>query len=393
MALSFPLDPEIGQEYIGDNGVTYVWDGVKWAGQFTQGGGTAVGGVANIEIQDQGSTATTSTTVINFTGLGVVTTATGTIVTVTISAEPVDVASTTTTGTVKIGAGITVALDGTISVKEGLEYWTESITVIDTGTSIVSLIAVSTETNIDAVISPLGFGSIGNDAAGDKRGSYAVDWQRVRGSDNQVASGNYAVISGGSFNSAQGLHSVIIVGNNISNDSDYSVILGGVNGNTRGIDGAVIIPGYATGGGTNNSGIIQTGIYLLSGYSDSDTPVSLTTDGSGNVAASNQLSLPNDSAYYFKGTVIGKEINVGNPEIAVWEVSGVIAKGDSNTSTSYISTPDVALVESTTATEWIVSLGINNALGSLSIEIQASESQQIRWAAKIETIEITDVGM
>ena len=392
MALTFPLNPTVGQEYVGDNGVTYVWDGVKWAGQFTQGGGTGGGGVANIEIRDQGTTATTSTTVINFAGPGVVTTATGTVVTVTISAEPVAIASTTTTGTVKIGTGITVELDGTISVREGLQYWIENIDVVNTETGIVSLIVNGTETNIDAVISPAGFGSIGNDATGDKRGSYAVDWQRIRGAADQVAGGNYAVISGGSFNTAQGLHSVIIGGNNNTNNSDYSVILGGVNGNTRGIDGAVIIPGYATGGGANNSGLIQSGIYLLSGYVDSSTPVILTTDGSGNVAPANQLVLPVNSVYYFKGTVIGKEINVVNPEIAVWEISGVVKKSATNTSTSYVSTPGVTLIESTTATQWTVNVGVNGALGSINIEVQSPSSQQIRWAAKIETIEITDTG-
>ena len=392
MALTFPLDPVIGQEYIADNGVTYIWDGVKWAGQFTQGGTS--GGVANIEIRDQGSTATTSTTVIDFQGPGVSTTATGTIVTVTIDTGSfVEIASTSTTGTVKIGVGITVEADGTISVREGLQYWTESVNLVATETSIVSLIVNGTETNIDAVISPVGNGSVGNDAEGNKRGQYAVDWQRIRGSTEQVASGNYAVISGGSFNSASGLHAVIIGGNNNVNNSDYSVVLGGVNGHTRGVNGAVIIPGYATGGASNSKGVTQLGTYLFSGYSDSNTPVILTTDGSGNVSESNQLVLPLNSAYYFKGTVLGKEINVANPEISVWEISGVIRKGDSNTSTSYVSNPGVTLIESTTATQWVVSIGVNNVLGSMEIEIQAPDTQQIRWAAKIETIELTDVGM
>jgi len=394
MALIFPSNPEIGDEYIGDNGVTYIWDGIKWAGQLTQGGGGGTGGVADIEIQDQGTTATTSTTVINFAGPGVSTTATGTVVTVTIdTGSIVEVASTTTTGTVKIGAGITVDPDGTISVREGLEYWVENLDLINTETSIVSLIVNSTETNIDAVISPIGNGSIGNDAAGDKRGSYAVDWQRIRGANEQVASGDYSVISGGSFNVAQGLHAVVVGGNKNINSSDYSIILGGVNGNTRGINGAVIIPGYATGGTNNSSGLTQLGIYLMSGYTDSATPAILTTDGSGNVSDTNQLVLPANSAYYFKGTVIGKEITVTNPEIAVWEISGVIRKGSDNTSTSYVSTPGVVLIESSTSTQWAVSVGINSSLGSMDIEVQSPDSQQIRWAAKIETIEVTDTGM
>jgi hypothetical protein len=132
---------------------------------------------------------------------------------------------------------------------------------------------------------------------------------------------------------------------------------------------------------------------LLSGFTDSDTPTILTTDGSGNVTATNQISIPNNSAYYFNGTVVGKEINSVNPEIAAWAISGIIKQGDSTTSTSYVSNPGVTLLESTTATTWVVSVGINTVLGSMEIEVQAPDTQQIRWAAKIETIELTDTGM
>ena len=44
MALDFPNSPppEVGQIYVGDNGITYTWDGVKWNGEAVTGGGTLV---------------------------------------------------------------------------------------------------------------------------------------------------------------------------------------------------------------------------------------------------------------------------------------------------------------------------------------------------------------
>ena len=38
MALSFPLNPLVGQTYTGPNGVTYQWDGSKWVAQGTSSG-------------------------------------------------------------------------------------------------------------------------------------------------------------------------------------------------------------------------------------------------------------------------------------------------------------------------------------------------------------------
>jgi hypothetical protein len=394
MALIFPPNPEIGDEYIGDNGITYVWDGVKWAGQLTQG--SVSGGGAIIEVRQEGITVSTATGIFDFVGAGVAVTSTNTtLVTVTIEAEPLTTATTATLGGVIIGDGITIT-DGVISVREGLEYWAENKLVIDNSqTSVVSLIALGTETNVSAIIKAQGSGAVGNDDAGNTRGAYAVDWQRIRSNNTQVASGDYAVISGGSFNQASGLHSVIIGGNNNVNDAEYSVILGGVNGNTRGIDGAVIMPHYATGGASNSSGKIQSGYYLLSGDTlQSTSPIDLTTDGSGNISASNQITLVDNSAIYFKGTVVAKEINTPeSPEIAVWEITGTAYRRVGNTTTNLVSIVVPTLINSTTSTSWQLTVSTENNLGCILIQAQGTADQQIRWVAKIETVEVADAGM
>jgi hypothetical protein len=245
------------------------------------------------------------------------------------------------------------------------------------------------------VIKAKGDGATTNDDGGNARGAHAVDWQKIRGAADQVASGDYAVISGGSFNRASALHSVVVGGNNNTNDSEYSVILGGVNGNTRGINGAVIMPHYATGGESDSSGKIQTGYYLLSGDTiQSTSPVDLTTDGSGNIAASNQITLIDESAIQFKGTIVAKEINTDDtPEIAVWEIKGTAFRGVGNTTTSLVSIVTPTLIDSTTSTSWQVSISTENNIGCILLQVQGTAEQQIRWVAKIETIEVADAGM
>lgn len=392
MALSFPLNPQIGDTYVAPNGYTYTWDGTKW---YVSGGGTSGGGgTGPFVVKDEGNIVNTQTTMLNFVGTGVTAVATGSQVDITVTAEPLTTATTATLGGVKIGSGITIT-DGVISVREGLQYWEEYKTIFDSSqTAVVTLAVVGTETNIDVVILPQGYGATTNDNGGEKRGSYAVDWQRVRGLGTEAATGDYSVIGGGSFNKASGLHSVVIGGNNNSNNSNYSVILGGVNGNTRGIDGAVIIPHYATGGASNSSGLMQTGYYLLSGESQQTaSPVDLTTDGSGNISTSNQITLVDNSVIHFEGTIVAKELNVYPPEIAVWEIKGTAYRGAGNTTTSLVSVVSPTLVSSTTATTWQVAVSTENNIGCLLIQVQGTSQQQIRWAAKLETVEVADLGM
>jgi hypothetical protein len=155
------------------------------------------------------------------------------------------------------------------------------------------------------------------------------------------------------------------------------------------------MPHYATGGAGNSSGKIQTGYYLLSGDTiQSTSPVDLTTDGSGNIAANNQITLVDESAIQFKGTIVAKEINTDNtPKIAVWEIKGTAFRGVGNTTTSLVSLVTPTLIDSTTSTTWQVSISTENNIGCILLQVQGTAEQQIRWVAKIETIEVADAGM
>lgn len=391
MALSFPTDPNIGDEYIGDNGVTYIWDGVKWAGQLTQG---SVGGGAIIEVWNNTSTVvSTATGVFNFIGAGVVVTSTNTtVVTVAIEAEPLNTATTATLGGVIIGGGISIDGDGVISVREGLQYWVENKTVVDSSqTAIISLAVVGTQTNIDAVIKPLGNGATANDDGGDQRGANAVDWQRIRGLSGDVASGDYGVIGGGSFNQASGLHSIVIGGNNNTNDADYAVILGGANGNSRGVIGSVMTPGYATGGAGSSSGLIQSGLYVMGALTaDADQGI-LTTNGTGLLDATNQIVMSDNSVVHFKGTVVAKDIT-NTTNIDIWTIEGAVRRDVGSTTTNYIVNPTVTSL--TTATHSIL-LDLDATIGCMFIRAlpAGGHSGNIRWAAKIETLEVANLGM
>lgn len=392
MALSFPPNPEIGDTYVAPNGYTYTWDGTKW---YVSSSGTSSGGTGPFTVKDEGNIVNTTTTILNFVGSAITATSTGSQVNITVSAQELTTATTSTLGGVIIGSGVTIT-NGVISVREGLQYWTESKTVVDSSqTAVVSLIVTGTQTNIDAVLKAQGLGAVANDDTGNKRGEYAVDWQRIRSTADQVASGNFAIISGGSFNQATGLHSVVVGGNNNTADADYALVLGGVNGNARGIKGAVIVPHYATGGQSNSSGKIQTGHYLLGGDTVlSASPVDLTTDSSGNIDATNQITLVDNSAIYFSGTIIAKELYPTlDPEIVVWDLKGTVYRNAGNSTTNLLSIVNPTIVNGNTATTWQVSVTTENNIGCLLVQVQGPSDKQVRWVAKIETIELADAGM
>ena len=92
------------------------------------------------------------------------------------------------------------------------------------------LVNVATSSG-DAVLQPKGFGAVmaqlpdSTDAGGNKRGSYAVDWQMHRATAAQVATGNYSVVLGGSSNTASQDYSV--VGGRQNTVTGYSAIAAG----------------------------------------------------------------------------------------------------------------------------------------------------------------------
>ena len=149
MALSFPPNPQPGDIYIAPNGYTYTWDGTKW---YVSSGGASGGGTGPFTVKDEGVAVNTQTLILNFIGSMVTATSTGTQVDIAVTAEPLVPATTATLGGVKIGSGVNVTVDGTISVREGLQYWTESKSALDENTATVTLAVNSTETNVTAVL-------------------------------------------------------------------------------------------------------------------------------------------------------------------------------------------------------------------------------------------------
>ena len=121
---------------------------------------------------------------------------------------------------------INVRDDGRITLGRNLASAVQSSVTIE---------AVGSETNIGIAIVPKGNGAItaaipnNSSTGGNARGQYAVDLQTYRGSQTEVASGDYSAIVGGGNNRVTGNYSGILAGFNNLVSSDNSYIIGGVN--------------------------------------------------------------------------------------------------------------------------------------------------------------------
>ena len=235
------------------------------------------------------------------------------------------------------------------------------------------------------------------------------DWSFVGGGRGNTASGSSAVVVGGGVfsginsiypNTASGVASCVLGGLSNSATGSYSTTLGGLanlasgvasvaageNATTRGISGY-----YAYGGCDGainyNSGTSQTGLLTLARQTTDATATVLTSNASA-ASGTNQVILPNNSAYTFKGTLIANV--TGGGDTSSWEFRGCIKRGANAAATSLVGTPKIDNIGyDAGATLWSFTLTADTTNGGLAVTVTGLASTTIRWVAKIETTEVT----
>ena len=229
-------------------------------------------------------------------------------------------------------------------------------------------------TNSFAVVA----GGSGNLASGQ--------YSAVGGGSSNTASGSNSYVGGGAGNAASGLYGVVTCGNTNSASGANSVVNGGAYGTTRNIAGyactpASNLPIAATVGAS------QTGLLVLGSQTTDATSTVITSNGSAG-AATNQLSLPNNSAYYVRGSVIANVTGGGNTKS--WEFTALIKRGANAASTALVGTPTITSPYADAgASTWTVALSANTTSGCLSVTVTGQAATTIRWVCKLESTEVT----
>lgn len=312
------------------------------------------------------------------------------------------------------------------AAASGLSYWTsaESTSSPNATVPAASLTPSNSATNVDAVICPKGTGALqrqiadGTATAGNKRGTMAVDWQGLRLTAAQVASGPYAVLAGGVSCTASGQQTFVGGGQSNTASASYAVVVGGVENianatqtaigggyqNTASAEGAAIAGGY----GNTASGVLSwipggywastRGLWGARAYSPGrrsatgdcqaiGQPVGATTTNTttttltadrGAVASYNVLVLPNNSS--LTGLVqISARDSAGN--CASWLLFCRVSRGANAASTAVDFQTTVASNLSAALSTATAVIAADTTQGALTISVTGVAATTIDWIA------------
>ena len=235
------------------------------------------------------------------------------------------------------------------------------------------------------------------------------NWVRIAGGSTYL--NQFQTSIGGHTNSATGFASTIIGGYGNTSSGFGATIIGGVS-NTASGTYAVVGGSNSTANSTNSfvfgNAATSRSITGNTVFSASDAPYSggakqlamltvgaQTTDATATVLRSNtsaagttnQVVLPNNSAYYFRGECVAGVTGAGNTK--GWYIEGVIKRGANAASTVLVGTPSVtSLYADAGAATWNLAVTADTTNGALAITATGQAATTIRWLCQIRTTEM-----
>ncbi len=250
-------------------------------------------------------------------------------------------------------------------------------------------------------------------AGGDARGANAVDLQTLRTAATQVASGTYAVITGGrrntasaegaavvggesnaatgqfsfvgsgSSNSATALRSAVLGGSGNVANGEYSWVPGGYFASARGIFGR----GAWASGRIATTGDVQNGEHPLFRQTTDATATRLTSSG-GVAGGANTINMPNFSTYAGTLTIAAKA--AGSTAAATFRVSVSAVRGNgAGTVVVYegAGTGILPAASNGTGSAWRLDIAADTTNGGIAVTVTGAAATTITWSARFSNVE------
>jgi len=251
-----------------------------------------------------------------------------------------------------------------------------------------------------------GGGDAGNTG---NRNTASGDWSVVCGGQRNTASGIASFVGGGGTsppfgtfpNTASQVGSAVVcgflntasaggsfVGSGYINTANgqYSAIMGGQSGITRGVSGNHVFPACQEPI-SSVQGVSQAALLILARQTTDATPTALASNTAA-AGTTNQVILPNNSAYFFRGEVISGVTGGGNTK--GWTIEGVIKRGANAASTTLVGTPTVtSSFADAGASTWTIAVTADTTNGGLAVTFTGQASTTIRTVCQIRTTEMT----
>ena len=201
-----------------------------------------------------------------------------------------------------------------------------------------------------------------------------------------TASGNGSSVLGGFQNTASNVGAVVTGGYLNAASGLYSTAIGGTFTTTRGIAGNVSISA-SQNPISGSAGVSQTSILILGKQTTDATATVITSDGSA-AGTTNQVILPNNSAYFFRGEVVSGKTAAGDTK--GWTIEGVIKRGANAASTALVGVPTVTSTYADLgAATWDIAVTADTTNGGIRVTFTGQAATTIRTVCQIRTTEMT----
>jgi hypothetical protein len=211
--------------------------------------------------------------------------------------------------------------------------------------------------------------------------------------DRARATGANDAISIGYFSRATGVNQSVTFGAYCQSTASYAFSAG--YDSKANASSSVAIGSYASsdiegkyafsGDRFSSHGDAQTGTFVLLSDTTDATPEALTTNN-GTAGTTNQIILPNNSAYAFHGTIVARQQASGGTACAAWKIEGLIRR-EGSAGTTVLVNSATTILDNTPA--WGMALSADTTNGGLKIEVTGAAATNIRWVATLNTSEVT----
>jgi hypothetical protein len=221
---------------------------------------------------------------------------------------------------------------------------------------------------------------------GGQYNTNGADYSFVGGGQSNNTSQSYSSVVGGQVNTVSQQHSFIGGGFTNTVTATHGAIAGGAYGTTRGIVGYAVFPS-CNAPIASTAGVSQSALLLL-GRQTTDATATVLRSNTSAASTTNQVILPNNSAYTFQGTCIANV--TGGGTTSGWKFEGVIKRGANAASTTLVAavTPTV-IAQDAGASTWVLAITADTTNGGIAVTVTGAAATTIRWVTKIETTEVT----
>jgi len=201
---------------------------------------------------------------------------------------------------------------------------------------------------------------------------------------NNTASGTWSVAVGGLTSSATGVGSFVGGGYVNTASGQYSSIVSGARGTTRAINGNFVFSPVIPI--ADASGVSQAALLVLGVQTTDATATALRSDTSA-AGTTNQVILPNNSAYFFTGEVVSGV--TGGGDTKGWTIEGVIKRGANAAATTLVGVTVMSSYADLGAATWTIGVTADTTNGGLRVTFTGQASTTIRTVCQLRTTEMT----